>query len=108
MAPDITHEVSELTDRVIAVRVVAARDRKLNKFAELAARSASIRKNLDDRADALAKRLDALPTLADSTFAKHETMMDDAESGIKALEESLRDLAGHNGAPLDATSKQSG
>lgn len=80
----------------------------MNKLAELATRSASIRKSLDDRADALGKRLDALPTIADTAFAKHETILNDAEHGIKALEDSLRDLAGHNGSPLDDTLKDSG
>jgi hypothetical protein len=71
----------------------------MNKFAELAARSAEIRKNLDARADRLAERLDALPALADATLGKHERLMDEQESGIQALEDSLRDMAGHNGAP---------
>ena len=79
----------------------------MNKFAELAARSASIRKSLDERADALGRRLEALPTLADMTFAKHEKLLDDHENGIQALEDALRDLVGHNGAPLDDTSKGS-
>ena len=73
----------------------------MNKFAELAARSAEMRKNLDERADKLAMRMDAIPALADGAFSKHETLLDDQESGIKALEDSLRDLIGHNGAPLD-------
>ena len=71
----------------------------MNKFAEIAARSAEIRKNLDARADRLAERLDALPTLADATLGKHERMLDEHESGIQALEDSLRDMIGHNGAP---------
>lgn len=105
MAQDITQEVAGLTDRVIAARVVTtmAKDSKLSKFAELAARSSSIRKELDDRADALAKRLDAIPALADTAFAKHESILAEHEQGIQALEDSLRDLAGHNGAPLSDT-----
>jgi hypothetical protein len=71
----------------------------MNKFAELAARSATIRKDLDERADRLGKRLDAIPTLADATLGKHERLLDETESGINALEESLRDMVGHNGAP---------
>lgn len=71
----------------------------MNKFAELAARSAEIRKNLDARADRLAERLGALPALADATLGKHERMLDEHESGIQALEDSLRDMIGHNGAP---------
>lgn len=71
----------------------------MNKFAEIAARSAEIRKNLDARADRLAERLGALPALADATLGKHERMLDEHESGIQALEDSLRDMIGHNGAP---------
>lgn len=79
----------------------------MNKFAELAARSAEMRKSLDIRADKLSVRMDAIPALADTAFSKHETLLDDQESGIKALEDSLRDLIGHNGAPLDDISPPS-
>lgn len=74
--------------------------RTMNKFAELASRSAAIRKNLEDRADRLAQRLDALPGLADATLGKHERMLDEEEEGIRLLEESLRGMIGHNGGPL--------
>lgn len=95
---DITEAVANLTDRVVAARVVTqmTREGPMNKFAELASRSALIRKTIDERADKLAARLDAIPDLADATLGKHERMMDETESGIKALEDSLRDMAGHN------------
>jgi hypothetical protein len=86
-----------------AVRALKKPDQAaMNKFAELAARSATIRKDLDERADRLGKRLDAIPTLADATLGKHERLLDETESGINALEESLRDMIGHNGAPEKA------
>lgn len=102
LKPDITHAISELTDKVVTYRVVSTmiRGKTLSKFSELAARGVSIRKSLDDRADKLAKRLDAIPTLADAAFTKHETILDETEQGIKALEDSLRDMVGHNGSPL--------
>lgn len=81
------------------------RTAKLNKFSELASRAGAIRKSLDDRADKLAHRLDAIPALADAAFTKHETALDETEQGIKALEDSLRDLAGHNGTPLPDSSE---
>lgn len=95
---DITAAVAKLTDRVVAARVVTEMNREgpMNKFAELAARSASIRKGLEERADKLAKRLDAIPDLADATLGKHERLLDETEDGIHALEESLRDMTGHN------------
>lgn len=68
----------------------------MSKFTEIAERSASIRKTLDERADALAKRLDAIPAMADAAFKTHETLADETELGIKSLEDSLRDLTGHN------------
>jgi len=79
--------------------ITDTKSQAMNKFAELAAKSAALRKSLDDRADSLMKRMDAIPTLADAAFAKHETALDEAEGGIKAMEDALRDLAGHNGAP---------
>jgi hypothetical protein len=106
--PDITTALSGLTDRVIARRVVETMQRQgnpqpMNKFAELAARSAALRKSLDERADKIAKRLDAIPDAAESAFGKHEQMLDQTENGIRELEDSLRDLAGHNG-PLPSSS----
>ena len=79
--------------------ITDTKSQAMNKFAELAAKSAALRKSLDDRADSLMKRMDAIPTLADAAFAKHETALDEAEGGIKVMEDALRDLAGHNGAP---------
>ena len=102
MTPAETLAKAKQLDRFLgkAVTETKASDRvAMNKFAELAARSAEIRKNLDARADRLAERLDALPSLADATLGKHERLMDEQESGIQALEDSLRDMLGHNGAP---------
>jgi hypothetical protein len=83
-------------DRFLDRAITEIKIEPMNKFAELAARSASIRKSLDERADALAKRLDAIPTKADTAFAKHERVLDEHEQGIESLEEAMRDLAGHN------------
>jgi hypothetical protein len=100
-------EKSAELDRFLVKAITETKTPAMNKFAELAARSASIRKDMNERADALAKRLDAIPTLADTAFTKHEQLLDDHERGIQSLEDSLRDLAGHNGAPLEDTSKPS-
>lgn len=108
-ALSFTSELSELTDRVVAVRVLNARDRAgMNKFSELAARSAALRKSLDERADKLAARFDAFPAAADAAFAPHEALADETERGFKEMEDALRDLAGHNGGPLLGTSHDSG
>lgn len=80
----------------------------MNKFSELAARSAAMRKSLDERADKLAARFDAFPAMADAAFAPHEALADETERGFKEMEDALRDLAGHNGAPLSDTSPPSG
>lgn len=79
--------------------ITETKGQAMNKFAELAAKSAALRKSLEDRADSLMERMDTIPTLADAAFAKHEAALDEAEGGIKAMEDAMRDLAGHNGAP---------
>lgn len=104
MTPAETLAKSKELDRFLgnAVRDINKPDQAaMNKFAEIAARSAAIRKSLEARADKLAERLDALPALADATLGKHERMLDEHENGIEAMEESLRDMIGHNGAPSD-------
>lgn len=93
-------ELTVNLDRFLGQAITDIKTMPMNKFAELAARSAFIRKSLDDRADALFKRLDALPTVAEAAFASHETILDQTENGIKALEDSLRDLAGHNASGM--------
>lgn len=105
--PDITTAIADATDHLITARTLSKMKREgpMNKFAELAARSVSIRKSLDERADRLSKRLDAIPALADTTLGKHERLMDETEQGIQALEESLRDMVGHNGSPLPLSSE---
>lgn len=86
----------------MAFRVVS-KDKQLSKFTELAERGTAIRKSLDERADKMAARLDAIPALADQAFTKHESILDETERGIKSLEDSLRDMAGHNGPLPDSS-----
>lgn len=92
----VDQAVARLSPTRIVNQLVSKMNEPPNKFAELALRSAAIRKDLDVRADKLATRLDAIPALADATLGKHERMLDETESGIQALEDSLRDMAGHN------------
>lgn len=102
MTPAETLAKVKQLDRFLgkAVTEIKASDRTtMNKFAELASRSAEIRKSIEDRADRLATRLDALPALADATLGKHEKLLDEEEQGIKLLEEALSGMIGHNGAP---------
>jgi len=68
-----------------------------NKFTELAEKVAKSRKAMDERADQLSARLDKLNGKADQAFTKHETHLDQAESGMDAMEEALSGLIGHNG-----------
>lgn len=70
---------------------------KMSKLSELAQRIAKTHKAIDERADQLAKRMDGFEPVADGVFAKHNAMLDEAESGFKELEDSIRDLAGANG-----------
>jgi hypothetical protein len=70
---------------------------KLSKLSELAQRIAKTHKSIEEKADKLSQRMDSLVPLADSTFDKHNAMLDQCESGFKELEDSIRDLAGANG-----------
>lgn len=111
MTPAETLAKSKQLDRFLgkAVTDIRTSDRTaMNKFAELAARSAALRKSLDQRADKLAARFDAFPAAAEAAFAPHEALADETERGFKEMEDALRDLVGHNGGPLLGSLKDSG
>lgn len=87
-----------------AVTDIKASDRTaMDRFSELAARSAQLRQAAEDRADKFAARLDAIPELLDRAFAPQETMLDDLERGAEVLENSLKSMIGHNGGPLEVS-----
>ena len=71
----------------------------MNKFAELAAKSAAFYKKSEERADALSQRFDAVEQKMHEAFARHEQVAQDAEHGIQSLEEAARAMMGHNGPP---------
>lgn len=73
--------------------------KSMNKLEELAARSAALNKAVEDRADRMAARLDALPALIDRAFGPQEAKLDDLERGADLLEKSLHSMIGHNGSP---------
>lgn len=93
-------EKSQKLDAFLAQAIRELKPKTMNKFTEIAERSALIRKSLDKRADELSLRLDAIPAMADAAFKPHEALADETEAGIKSLEDSLRDLAGHNRPPV--------
>lgn len=106
MTPAETLAKSKQFDRFLgrAVTDIKASDRTaMDRFAELAARSAQLRQVAEDRADKFAARLDAIPELLDRAFAPQETMLDDLERGASVLESSLQSMIGHNGAPLEVS-----
>lgn len=76
----------------------------MNKFAELAARSAALHKKSEERADALALRFAEVEKNLDAAFLKHENAVATAEAGVQSLEEAARALVGHNGGPPTVTS----
>ena len=87
-----------------AVTDIKASDRTaMDRFSELAARSAQLRQAAEDRADKFAARLDAIPELLDRAFAPQETMLDDLERGAEVLENSLKSMIGDNGGPLEVS-----
>lgn len=74
----------------------------MNKFTEIAERIAKTRQAWNDQADDLAKRLDRLTPIADAAFAKHNADLDAAESGLKEMEDAVRDQAGANLPPMES------
>lgn len=104
MTPAETLANAKQLDRFLgkAVTDIKASDRTaMDKFAELAARSAALHKAASDRADRFAARLDAIPELLERAFAPQEARLDDLERGASVLEHSLESMIGHNGAPLE-------
>lgn len=106
MTPAETLAKSKELDRFLgrAVTDTKASDRAaMDKFAELAARSAALHRAADKRADQFAARLDAIPELLERAFAPQEAKLDDLERGASVLENALESMIGHNGAPLEAS-----
>lgn len=106
MTPAETLAKSKELDRFLgrAVTDTKASDRTaMDKFAELAARSAALHRAADKRADQFAARLDAIPELLERAFAPQEAKLDDLERGASVLENALESMIGHNGAPLEAS-----
>lgn len=56
----------------------------------------TIKTNIDD----YAKRLTDMETQAPAVFVKANALLDDEHAGFRALEDSLQEFAGANGAPL--------
>jgi hypothetical protein len=92
---DITHEVSELTDRVTALRVITTMKRegrlsrlteKLTKAAGVAARQTT---NIEARADAIIAREALIEKRTDEAFSGHEDVLTEAERGLDVVERAL-------------------
>jgi septation ring formation regulator EzrA len=100
VAPQIIEKSKEL-DQFLdqAIKATGKVPMAETKFSELAARVARTRKAWDERADKLGKRLDELDPKAEAAFAKHESDLDAAETGIKSMEDAVRDLVGGNNPP---------
>jgi hypothetical protein len=106
VTPAETLAKSKQLDRFLgkAVTDIKASDRTaMDRFAELAARSAKLHKAAEDRADRFEARLDAIPDLLERAFAPQEAKLDDLERGAEVLENSLQSMIGHNGGPLEVS-----
>lgn len=104
MTPAETLAKSKQLDRFLgkAVTDIKTSDRAaMDRFAELAARSAALHRAAGERAGRFADRLDKIPDLLERAFAPQEAMLDDLERGASVLENSLESMIGHNGAPLE-------
>lgn len=101
---DWVASLDNATDRIKSATTIA---RALNegskamalvdKFRTIAARSHAIPKRLEERADALAARLDTVEARGDQAFKGHEDFLTGVESGVAAAEDALAQLT--NGAP---------
>jgi hypothetical protein len=101
---DIAHEVSELTDRIVALRVIATmqREGRLNRLTEKLTLAAGVAQRqtvaIESRADALIAREDTIKKRTDEAFSPHETLLSEAEKGLDAVERALALVS--NGDPL--------
>ncbi len=106
MTPAETLAKAKQLDRFLgkAVTEIKASDRTaMDRFAELAAKSAKLHRAAEERADRFEARLDAIPELIERAFAPQEAKLDDLERGAGVLESSLQSMIGHNGAPLEVS-----
>lgn len=88
-------ELGQFLDRAITETKATA----MNKFAELAAKIKSGQSEMDQEADALSAEVDQTLTAFREAATKHRSMLGAARDGVKAMQEAVSGLVGHNGAP---------
>lgn len=93
--PDITHELSELTDRVTAFRVVTKMQRevKLSKLAAIADRIKTKKEAHDKKADEWAARLDAIDKREPEAFEAGDHVLAERETDLADMEATMRALS---------------
>ena len=106
--PNIVEAVQELTDRVIATRVLMQKglmvvgrlDEKLKHAAGVVNR---ISAKIEARADNLIAREQSLEMKAEQAFAPHEGLLDQAEQGLADVEKQLASLTNGPEVPLEGS-----
>jgi hypothetical protein len=71
----------------------------MNKFAELAAKIKAGQSEMDQEADALSAEVDTTLTAFREAANQHRSMLSAARDGVKAMQEAVSGLMGHNGSP---------
>jgi hypothetical protein len=99
---DITAAIADLTDRVIAYRVLFfSKGRQMDRLKEKLAKAAGVAQRqttkIEARADALIAREDAIEQRTHAVFEPHERIVGDAEKGLDAVERALGQMSN---APL--------
>src|SRR6266403_2815734 len=103
---DITRAIAGLTARPVARRFTLENERmsKMDRLSEKMAKAAGvvgrISSKIEARADSLIARESALEQRTEQVFTPHESILDDAEKGLDAVE---RKLALLSNDPLQAS-----
>jgi hypothetical protein len=103
-----TSAISALTDRLIAYRVLRGKvemDRLSEKLANAAGAAGRLSAKIEARADALIAREAAIEKRTDQVFSAPEALMDEAETGLTAIEKNLA-LMSNNPPPASTAPPQ--
>lgn len=107
---DIVQALSDRTDSLTIQRLLVKKGITVDRLAEKLKLAAGVAPRqaakIEARADAIIAREPALEKKTDATFAPHEAILTSAESGLDALDASLR-LMTNGGDPLPVSGSSS-
>jgi hypothetical protein len=90
---------SEELGRFLDKAITETKTPAMNKFAELAAKIKAGQTEMDQEADSLSAEVDTTLTAFREAANQHRSMLSAARDGVKAMQEAVSGLIGHNGSP---------